>query len=208
VIILPTSTYVDIVNDDLIMSQIGIIYMPISFIISFDSPDQLTKLESKMKIIHTLSKQLARHWFRQFLQQDCEKNLFKEDFSSKDLTFDTINLIKNICDSSTNNSCTEMDPFDKNINSYLEFNEKCFLNKGIINWVAYIAFQTVYPDLFDLVHLEWSLVKDMNHINTLSNQNLNYLYQSYEFPRLSETNDFLKTRTEIKVIIQNIYHKI
>jgi hypothetical protein len=181
------------------MSQIGIIYMPNNLISRFDSPDQLTKSESRMKIIHTLSKQLARHWFRQFLQQDCEKNLFKEDYNYKDLTFDTVNLIKNICDSSTNNSCMESDPFDKSINSYLEFNEKCFLNKGIINWMAYLAFQTVYPDLFDLVHLEWSLVKDMNQISILSNQNLNYIYQSYEFPRLSETNDFFKTKTEMKV---------
>ena len=205
VIILSTKTYMDIINDDLIMSQIGIVYIPNSFISNLASMDQLTKSESKMKIINTISKQLARHWFKQFLEQDCEKNLFKEDYSYNDLTYDTMNLIKNICDSSKTNDCLGVDPFDKSINLYLEFNEKCFLNKGFVNWIGYLAFQTVYPDLFELVHLEWSLVKDIDEINFLSNLDLNYIYQSYNFPRLAETNNFLRTKTELKVILFLIF---
>jgi hypothetical protein len=192
----------NLVNDDLIMSQIGIIYIPNTYIKNLASLDQLTKMQSKMKIISTISKQLSRHWFRQFLEQDCEKNLFKEDFNYNDLTLDTINLIKNICDSSTNNSCLGIDSFDKSVTLYLEFNEKCFLNKGIVNWMAYLAFQEVYPELFELIHMEWSLIKEIDEVNFFSSQNLNYIYKSYDFPRLAETNSFLRTKTEIKVIKQ------
>ena len=182
VIILPLQSYVEVANSDVHMSQLGLVYLPITFISGLNSVDQLTKVENEMRIVNALSRQLSRHWLARFLATSngsdgddddddadpslgqCDKNVFSEDFLGKDVTLDSISLLRSNVHllATTNGAAKQTANFnqshhqtqqlpDKTLTSYLEFNERCFLNIGLINWIAYLAFRVVYPDLFDLV---------------------------------------------------------
>ncbi|CAF0715734.1 unnamed protein product [Brachionus calyciflorus] len=171
------------------INQVGILYLPVSFINSkYYSNDQLTKLRHKLNLANTISKQLVKHWFYESVDIHCD--------NEQDIYMDTLNLM-NLC---VNNSCQENDT-NLFLQQNLDLNEKCFLFKGVINWISYLGFQSVHPDLFDLVHLEWSLIKNIDETYFLTNKNLNHVYQYYEFPRLVDGDNFQKIKSEIKSLI-------
>ena len=147
-VILPTSTIIDLVNNDFSMIHMGIIYLSSSFV--GNTYDQLTKTQNKLKIINMLSKQLTKHWFYNFFELHCDKNNHLDD-NNYDITTDTVNIIRNFCQ---NNACMDHNYFlDKSTNDYLELNEKCYLYKGFIGWISYLGFQSLLPEYFDLVIL-------------------------------------------------------
>ena len=172
-----------------------------------NSNDQLTKTQNKLKLLNMISKQLSKHWFFSSYDTNCEKSFIQSNFDESfaeepDILTETVNIVKNSCEGRNSNviyARNRTDSVEKSLNDYLELNEKCFLYKGFINWISYLAFQSVQPDLFDLVHLEWSLIKEVDENYFLADQNLKHIYQSYEFPRLAENNNFQKIKTEIKV---------
>ena len=126
----------------------GIIYLPSTFMSTLNSNDQLTHTQNNLKIVNMLSKQLVKHWFYNFFELHCDKfNLY--DDNSYDITTDTINILRNQCQKSK--GCQNVQYFKKNVNEYLEINEKCYLYKGFINWIGYLAFQAVQPNFIDLV---------------------------------------------------------
>lgn len=141
-VILPTSSIVDLVNTDLALLHMGIVYLPSAYIASLNSNDQLTHTQNNMKIVNMLAKQLAKHWFYTFFDSHCFKSNLYDD-NNYDITTDTINILKN------------MQHFSKkSLNDYLEIGEKCYMYKGFTSWIGYLAFQAVQTDFIDLVTKE------------------------------------------------------
>jgi hypothetical protein len=70
--------------------------------------------------------------------------------------------------------------------------EKCFLNKGIVNWMAYLAFQEVYPELFELIHMEWSLIKEIDCVYK----------QKYKLSDIAKIINKLSNH-EVDIIVEN-----
>jgi hypothetical protein len=238
-VVLPSESIIDLVDSDFQMTHFGIIYLSSSYLSQMNSNDQLTKVQNKLKLLNMIAKQLAKHWSFDSFEVNCEKSYIQSNFESSnsnaetsdeyDIVTETTSMVKSYCESNNcvvsdsgenYNRTNQRDYIDRSLNSYLELNEKCFLYKGFINWLSYLAFQTVQPDLFDLVsfsrllnkkvkntanldliqvQLEWSLIKEVDETYFLANQNLNHIYQSYEFPRLVGNNNFQKIKTEMKV---------
>ncbi len=146
VVLLPSATFDELMNNQIVMNHVGIVYLPSSYIKFMNQNDYMTKIQNKLKIINMISKQLAKHWFQNHLDLECEKNIFKENYLNGDLTSDTLNLINIFC---TDNNCDQS--MDKNFNAYLEYSEKCFIEKGIISWISYLGLQAIQTDIFGLV---------------------------------------------------------
>jgi hypothetical protein len=131
------------------MTQFGIIYLPGSYLNSYRSQDQLIRSQTCAKIVHLVSKQLARHWLYNNAECNDEKNpLNNYDEYNNDLTASTMNIIKNSC---TDNECSNANSKSEDYTESLIHNEKCFFHKGAINWISYLAFKNVMPEFFDLV---------------------------------------------------------
>lgn len=225
IVVLPSENVIDLVNTDFQMTHHGIIYLASSYFNRYmTSNDDLTKSQNNFKLLNMLAKQLAKHWFYDSYDLNCEKNFILqssrtldnwhgEDMTDQsDILADTVDMVKSFSEYNFNfrhNNQSGKDLLDKSVSVYLELNEKCFLFKGVINWISYMAFQSVQTEtayqlsthnyLFDLVHLEWSLIKDVDETYFLANKNLNHIYQTYEFPHLAENNNFQKIKTEMKV---------
>lgn len=84
---------------------------------------------------------------------------------------------------------------------FLRYNQNCHLLKGIVNWLAYLGFQSVYPDLFDLIRLEWALIRELDDTYFFSDSNVKYIYQIYDFPRLTDSDSILRIRAEMKSLL-------
>jgi hypothetical protein len=171
VIILPSENIIDLVSKDFQMTHTGLVYLPSIYLNQINSNDQLTKIQNKLKILKMISKQLAKQWFLNMHDTNCEKTFINQQQQqnkvlreSDDLSSDTSKVLKTYFESSSilsnynqinitndSNKFLRKDRLDRTLNSYLELNEKCFLYKGFINWMSYLAFQSVQPDLFDLV---------------------------------------------------------
>ncbi len=174
------SSYVSMVNSDAYSSQIGLVYLASTFVNGLNSGDQLTRVESELRIVNSLSRQLSHHWLGRFMlhtsdseevssdsmdvafHAQCGKNMFNDDLLNNDVAFDSTSALRSnlpvgqtafptAANNTLSNATTPAVPMDKSLSSYLEFNERCFLHTGVINWLAYLALRTVYPDLFDLV---------------------------------------------------------
>jgi hypothetical protein len=206
VVILPSEATIDFIyKSSLDMPHIGIIYLPFKYIDLLDTDDMLDKMQAKSKIIHLISVQLARHWFYNFLECNNKKTSLLVSNYNLDVRSQTISLLKIVC---KNVSCSNAEQItDNNIDSLLGFNDECFLHKGIINWISYLAFQMLQPDLVDLVHLEWDLIREIDDTYFSPNQDINFIYQTYDFPRLTYTNEFQTVKTELKVIFLLEFHK-
>jgi hypothetical protein len=159
------------------MTHYGIIYLSSSYLNHMGSNDQLTKVQNKLKLLNMISKQLAKHWSFDSYELNCEKIFVQSNFESSwveanglhrhvdeeyDIVTETTSMLTSYCETSNcvangfgneagGNRSSSKDLTERSLNSYLELNEKCFLYKGFINWLSYLAFQTVQPDLFDLV---------------------------------------------------------
>ncbi len=174
IVILPSDPVIDLLDSDFQMTHFGIIYLSSSYLNQMNSNDQLTKVQNKLKLLNMIAKQLSKHWSFDSFELNCEKSFIQSNFESSipsvgvsndeyDIVTETTSMVKNYCDSTINcissgvgniaNTSRTMgkDLADRSLNSYLELNEKCFLYKGFINWISYMAFQAVQPDLFDLV---------------------------------------------------------
>lgn len=125
------------------LNHVGILYIPASYIDSeLYSNDYLTKLKRKLSFVNILSKQLGKHWFYDSLDFHCLEQKLEENEISKD----TLDLMK-LC---SNGSCT-LNETNFYLDQYFKLNEKCFLFKGIVNWISYLAFKSLNPYFFDLV---------------------------------------------------------
>ena len=51
--------------------------------------------------------------------------------------------------------------------------------------------------------MEWSLIRELDETYFFSDSNIKYIYQAYDFPRLTESNSLQKIKTEIKVKYEN-----
>jgi hypothetical protein len=166
------------------------------------SIDQLDQAQTLLKIIHIISKQLAKHWFSNYQECNDAINLSNKDNSyaltDNDLATETYYFMKAFVKSSNKqmNSTSSM---------FLKYNQNCYLFKGIVNWLGYMGFQSIKPDLFDLVFLEWSIVRELDEAYFFSDSNVKYIYQVYDFPRLTESENILKIKTEIKVTMNKAY---
>jgi hypothetical protein len=89
----------------------------------------------------------------------------------------------------------------RGINLFLRYNQNCHLFKGVVNWLSYLGFQAVYPDLFDLIRLEWALIRELDDTYFFSDSNVKYIYQIYEFPRLTDGDNILRIRSEMKSLL-------
>lgn len=89
----------------------------------------------------------------------------------------------------------------RGVNLFLRYNQNCHLLKGIVNWLAYLGFQSVYPDLFDLIRLEWALIRELDDTYFFSDSNVKYIYQIYDFPRLTDSDNILRIRAEMKSLL-------
>jgi hypothetical protein len=141
------------VNTDFSMLHMGIIYLPSTYITSpSNSNDQsLPHTQNNLKIVNMLAKQLVKHWFYNFFDLHCDKSNLYDD-NNYDITTDTLNILKNVCQKTNAKNCLNMQFFSKKgVNEYLEINEKCFLYKGFVSWIGYLAFQAVQPGFIDLV---------------------------------------------------------
>ena len=143
------------VNTDFSMIHMGIIYLPSTFVTSPSSnhDQSLPQTKNNLKIVNMLSKQLVKHWFYNFFNLHCDKSNLYDD-NSYDITTDTINILKNVCQKTNSKNClnSNVQYFSKkSVNDYLEINEKCFIYKGFISWIGYLAFQAVQPGFIDLV---------------------------------------------------------
>ena len=83
------------------MAQLGIIYLPQFFVRNLKTIDLLEKAQVKLKIVHIISKQLAKHWFYKYQECNNQMNLFK-DVNENDFTVDTLYLIRSLCAESKN----------------------------------------------------------------------------------------------------------
>ena len=136
------------------MAQLGIIYLPQFFVRNLKTIDLLEKAQVKLKIVHIISKQLAKHWFYKYQECNNQMNLFK-DVNENDFTVDTLYLIRSLCAESKNLTfCSNKDiaEQDQSFNTYLQYNVNCYLFKGIVNWLSYLSFKSIHPELFDLVN--------------------------------------------------------
>jgi hypothetical protein len=144
--VLPSDTLIDFINSEQMTAQLGIIYLPQTYVKNMRSDDQLEQAQTLLKIIHLISKQLSKHWFYNYQECNDHINLAKEN-NDIDLTTETIYFMKNFC---SNKTCLSLKN-NRNNNLFLKYNQNCYLFKGIVNWIGYLAFQSIKPDLFDLV---------------------------------------------------------
>ena len=176
----------------------GVIFIPSKFIDNLENGDHLNRIETKSKLIYSVARQLIKHWFYNYVEcdYDNDRSFHSESESESmkfDLTIDTINVIRNFLENQI---------YVKNerlLNQLLESNEKCYIYKGLIGWISYLAFKSQQADFFDLYQLEWSLIRRIDEMDLFDNQNINYIYQAYEFPRLTEATNFNNIKTEIRV---------
>lgn len=155
VVILPSESIIELANDDQSLAQLGIIYLPQFYVKSLKTSDLLEKSQVKLKVVHIISKQLSKHWFYKYQECNNQMNLFK-DLNENDFTVDTLYLIKSLCAENNNLTfCSNKDPAvkDKSFDAFLQYNVNCYLFKGIVNWLSYLSFKSIHPDLVDLVFI-------------------------------------------------------
>ena len=146
--VLPNERITDFLNNERVPAQIGLIYLPQMYVSKIKSIDQLEQAQTLLKIVHIISKQLVKHWFYNYQECDHHIDLSKEAQES-DLTTEINFLMRYNCDK-YNKNCTN----SRNKNIFLKHNQNCFLFKGFTNWLSYLGFQSIKPDLFDLVRIK------------------------------------------------------
>lgn len=181
-----SESILDFLNSEQVTAQLGIIYLPQSYIT--DNTDQLKQAQTKLKLMHLISKQLAKHWFYKYPQ--CRIGA-----QSQDLVSETLHFMQTFCQ---NKTCSSMEK-RQNATLFLRHNQDCYLVKGVINYMAYLGLQSLQPGLFDLIRLEWALIRQLDDTYFFSDSNVKYIYQIYDFPRLSESDSILRIKTDMKV---------
>ena len=120
---MPTETPLDFLNNDQVTAQLGIIYLPQNYVENIRLTDQLEQAQALLKVIHLISKQLAKHWFYNY--QDCHSNLPQNAFADSDLATETYHFMKNFCD---DDRCSR----SRDVEMFLRYNQNCYLFKGVI----------------------------------------------------------------------------
>lgn len=160
IVTLPSESIIELANDDQTFAQLGIIYLPQFYVKNLKTNDLLEQEQVKLKIVHMISKQLAKHWFYKF--QDCHNQMhFYKNVNENDFTVDTIYLVKSLCAEKRNLTfCSNKDlaEQDASFKAFLQYNVNCYLFKGVVNWISYLSFKSINPDLFDLVNLRRNIL--------------------------------------------------
>ena len=56
--------------------------------------------------------------------------------------------------------------------------------------------------------MEWSLIRELDEAYFFSDSNIKYIYQIYNFPRLTESENIQSIKTEIKVFLFDVYRHL
>lgn len=152
IVILPKSTVKSLLSttsQEPKTTSVGILYIPDSYVTKYESYDYLNKLKLKFKITNSISKQLVKHWFYSSNDFHCENaNVMANE---NDAFMEKIDSIRAYClvHNCTRNRTGFM--LGRSVLADLHIYQSCFMYKAIVNWIGYLAFRSIYPDLFDLV---------------------------------------------------------
>jgi hypothetical protein len=231
VVVLPEKSVLELVqSSDIKTTSLGLVYVSESLLREYDTNDYIKRIRVKFQLTNLLSKQLAKHWFYNSNELHCDSVSIYE--YENDLFMEKIRQIKSHCQmqnqsqSHQNQSQAASAKAERaKILDDLALFEKCHFYKALVNWIGYMAFQSVYPDLIDLVldflkflvstlklfiiiiiyyyqvTLEWNLIKQMDSDYFLDQKNMNLVYEEHDFPRLTEQVNFQDVRNEMKNLI-------
>lgn len=163
-IILPKKSADELIeNEDVKTVNVGLIYIGDTYLDEYQTNDYISRTKFKFKLTHSIAKQLTKHWFQQSNDFHCDSmHIYANE--QEQLFADNLRTIKNYCpqlrncsyndqplatiddSNATNNSATA-----RFVINDLHLFEKCYFYKSIVNWISYLAFQSIYPQLFDLV---------------------------------------------------------
>lgn len=158
-IVLPKSSAKNLLSasQDPKTTSIGLVFIPDSYITNYEHFDYLNKLKLKFKMTSILSKQLAKYWFYTSNDFHCETNLLTPS-NENDVFEDKIASIRALCSaqncsraSGNKSASNNNNLLGRSVLTDLQIYHSCMLYKAVVNWISYLAFQSVYPDLFDLV---------------------------------------------------------
>lgn len=176
-------------NED--ANHLGFIYLSLKLINQMYNTDDLIRTQIKSKVIYSIAKQIARHWF--YGLSDCSCSLWNNINSQMD-QFKALNLY--LSDDSYNSN-----------NSKLDYNQNCFLQNGLTTWLSFMGLQLLQPEIYDLLELEWYMLRKMELKSFSVYQSSTYFYFDYNFVKLSSSENIIKTKIELKSveIIKTLY---
>jgi hypothetical protein len=149
-VILPLASISQFSTNDLKTTNMGVVYLPEAYLTEYGhdvyAKINTIQLKLKYKITNILAKQLSKHWFSKSNDYHCDTNEPNEN----EAFIEKIANIKLIC-SSMNCTTGNRTLLSKSVFADLQIYQKCFLYKALVNWMGYLAFQSIYPELFDLV---------------------------------------------------------
>lgn len=156
IVVLPKSSAKSLLaatSQELKTTSIGLVFMPDTYTQNYEHFDYLNKLKLKFKITNVLSKQLVKYWFYSSNGFHCETNSLTAT-NENDVFMEKVASIRGLCsvqNCSHGNNKSSTNVLGRSVLADLQIYQSCVLYKAIVNWVGYLAFQSVYPDLFDLV---------------------------------------------------------
>lgn len=133
-------------------TSIGLLFVPDAYITNYEHFDYLNKLKLKFKITSVLSKQLAKFWFYSSNDYHCETSSLSPS-NENDIFMEKIASIRSLClaQNCSHSGNKSANNIGRSVLVDLQIYQSCVLYKAVVNWIGYLAFQSVYPDLFDLV---------------------------------------------------------